>query len=156
MPDPSPWSTLRSPLKRFLKKFLATRSCPCFPWSVNKKLPAQMNITKHSLGSTHLSRSYPWGLHPRNGHRLLCADGVVRSAELAQTADTFFSIPASVRINGKRVSGYASTEKDSLWTKEVYVFRHHDGQDAFLPAWPVSSHSEAAESAKDALIAKVA
>jgi len=115
-----------------------------------------MNITKHALGSTHLSRSYPWGLHPRNGHRLLCADGVVRSAELAQTADTFFSIPASVRINGKRVSGYALTEKDSRWTKEVYVVRHHDGQDAFLPAWPVESHGKAQEAAKDALIAKAA
>ena len=115
-----------------------------------------MNITKHAFGKTHLSRSYPWGLHPRNGHRLLCADGVIRSAELAQTADTFFSIPASVRINGKRVSGYASTEQDSRWEKSVYVFRHHDGQEAFLPAWPVGSQSEAAEAAKDSLIATAA
>lgn len=108
-------------------------------------------ITKSSKGKTYVSRSYPWGLHPRNGHRLLCADGIIRSAELGETADTFFSIPASVRINGKRISGYASVEKDSTWKTEVYVFRHHTNQNAPLPSWPSSL-----EPSFDLLIAKAA
>ena len=40
---------------------------------------------------TSLSQTYPWGFFRRIGHRLLCADGVIRAAELAQCADTFFS-----------------------------------------------------------------
>jgi hypothetical protein len=110
-----------------------------------------MSITKTIRGKTYVSRSYPWGLHPRNGHRLLCADGVVRAAELAETADTFFSIPASIRIKGKRVSGYASVEKDSTWKTEVWVFRHHTNQNAPLPAWPSSL-----DASFDPLIAKAA
>jgi hypothetical protein len=110
-----------------------------------------MNTTKTIKGKTHVSRSYPWGLHPRNGHRLLCADGVIRAAELSETADTFFSIPASIRINGKRVSGYASTEKDSTWKTEVWVFRHHTNQNAPLPDWPTSR-----DASFDHLIAKAA
>jgi len=101
-----------------------------------------MNITKTIKGKTHVSRSYPWGLHPRNGHRLLCADGVIRAAEMAETADTYFSVPASIRINGKRISGYASCEKDSTWEKEVWAFRHHTNQNAPLPAWPSSFEPE--------------
>ena len=101
-----------------------------------------MNLTKNVLGKTHVSRSYPWGLHPRNGHRLLCADGVIRAAEMVETADTYFSIPASIRINGKRISGYASCERDSKWENEVWVFRHHTNQNAPLPAWPSSFEPE--------------
>lgn len=101
-----------------------------------------MSITKNVLGKTHVSRSYPWGLHPRNGHRLLCSDGVIRSAEMAETADTYFSVPASIRINGKRITGYTSCERDSKWEHEVWVFRHHTNQNAPLPAWPSSFEPE--------------
>ena len=110
-----------------------------------------MSITKNTLGKTHVSRSYPWGLHPRNGHRLLCSDGVIRAAEMAETADTYFSIPASVRINGNRVSGYATCERDSKWQHEVWAFRHHTNQGAPLPKWPSWNEPE-----HDALISKAA
>lgn len=89
---------------------------------------------------TYITRSYPWGLHPRNGHRLLCGDGVIRAASLAQTADTFFSIPASVRVTGKTISGYACTE--SVWDDEtqtektVSAFRSHDCHYGTIPQWP--------------------
>jgi hypothetical protein len=53
-----------------------------------------------------------FGFIRKTGNRLLCADGKVRAAELAKVADTWFSIPASVRINGVRVRGYASVDKD--------------------------------------------
>ena len=101
-----------------------------------------MSITKNVLGKTHVSRSYPWGLHPRNGHRLLCSDGVIRAAEMAETADTYFSVPASIRINGKRITGYAACERDSKWENEVWVFRHHTNQAAPLPKWPSSFEPE--------------
>ena len=101
-----------------------------------------MSITKNVLGKTHVSRSYPWGLHPRNGHRLLCSDGVIRAAEMAETADTYFSVPASIRINGKRITGYASCERDSRWENEVWAFRHHTNQNAPLPKWPSSFEPE--------------
>ena len=47
------------------------------------------------------------------GGRVMCADGKVRRLHrIAQTADTFFSIPASVQVqhNGKRVTvaGYVT------------------------------------------------
>jgi len=101
-----------------------------------------LNVTKNILGKTHVSRSYPWGLHPRTGHRLLCADGVIRAAEMAETADTYFSVPASIRIKGKRISGYTSCERDSKWENEVWVFRHHTNQNAPLPPWPSSFEPE--------------
>jgi hypothetical protein len=101
-----------------------------------------MNTQKRTLGKTHITRSQPWGLHPRNGHRLLCSDGVIRAAELAETADTWFSVPASVRVNGRRVSGYMTVAaKDGMETETTlatYVFRHHDRHADKLPAWPTT------------------
>ena len=42
----------------------------------------------------------------------LCADGVVRPLRFRNggIADTFFSIPCSVSVKGKTVSGYATVE----------------------------------------------
>lgn len=90
---------------------------------------------------TFFSQTYPWGLFRRTGHRLLCADGKIRAAELAQCADTFFSIPASVRINGKRVSGYATCDESE--GVRVHTFRPYDKHKEAFPSliWPVS-HSE--------------
>ena len=36
----------------------------------------------------------------------LCSDGKRRYATVTGEADTFFSIPASVKVRGKRVSGF--------------------------------------------------
>lgn len=85
---------------------------------------------------TFLSQTYPWGLFRRTGHRLLCADGVIRAAELAQCADTYFSIPASVRIKGKRVSGYATCDESE--GVRVHTFRPYDKHKAAFPSleWP--------------------
>jgi hypothetical protein len=91
---------------------------------------------------TFFSQTYPWGFFRRTGHRLLCADGVIRAAELAQTADTFFSIPASIRIRGKRVSGYATT--DEVDGVRVHTFRAHDRHKLEHPAlaWPACYSEE--------------
>lgn len=93
---------------------------------------------------TYTKQSYPWGLYHRNGHRLLCSDGKIRAAELSQCADTFFSVPASIKINGKRISGYMTTEEQKWITGEketeflsCYSFRQHTYQKNAhnLPEW---------------------
>ena len=92
---------------------------------------------------TGLTTSYPWGLYHRTGSRVLCSDGKIRSlAYLAQTPDTFFSVPAAIRIHGKYVTGYVTTEEVSPASQGYKVrrvatsFRQHDGQaEGLLPAW---------------------
>lgn len=43
--------------------------------------------------------------------RAICSDGRVRNLKrIAFTADTFFSVPASVTVKGKTVAGYVSVE----------------------------------------------
>ena len=99
-----------------------------------------------SHGKTNINSTQPWGLITRRGTRLLCADGKIRSvSHIASTPDTFFSIPASVRVNGKTVTGYATTEEQT-WIKGVnekefkcaFVFRKHtNGKNQhLLPQWP--------------------
>ena len=85
---------------------------------------------------TSVRQTYPWGLFTRNGHRLLCSDGIIRAAELAPTADTFFSVPAKVRVCGKWVSGYYTTEENEAGTR-VHTFRRHTCHADKLPEWPV-------------------
>lgn len=54
---------------------------------------------------TELRVSRPWGLY--QGGKALCSDGKIRALKrISVTADTFFSVPASVRVNGKTVAGY--------------------------------------------------
>jgi uncharacterized membrane protein len=58
---------------------------------------------------TSLEQSQPWGLF--TGGRALCSDGKVRKlARISMTADTFFSIPAAVRVAGKTVTGFVTVE----------------------------------------------
>jgi hypothetical protein len=40
--------------------------------------------------------------------KALCADGVRRTAWIAGEADTFFSIPARVKVKGKTVAGFVT------------------------------------------------
>lgn len=49
----------------------------------------------------------PWGFYC--GGAALCSDGKVRKLKrIAITADTFFSVPAAVKVKGKTVSGYVT------------------------------------------------
>lgn len=100
------------------------------------------------MNLTRVSQTYPWGLFTRNGHRVLCSDGVIRAASMAQTSDTFFSVPASVRIKGKTVTGYVTTD-EGIDGERVWCFRHHDSEGTILPPWPASY-----EPAHDALLAR--
>lgn len=86
------------------------------------------------MEKTHINFTQPWGLIRRNGNRILCADGIIRAAELSQCADTFFSIPASIRIKGKRISGYASSDESQ--GQRVYTFHAHTCHNRTDLAWP--------------------
>lgn len=69
-----------------------------------------MNIERRNYAKgTSLISSYPWGFY--RGGRALCPDGKVRALKrIAETADTFFSVPASVTYRGKTIAGYVTVE----------------------------------------------
>ena len=73
--------------------------------------------TRHFGEGTWLRQSYPWGLYVSG--RAMCSDGKVRAlARIAQTADTFFSVPAAVKVQGRTVAGYITVETaDGLTTE---------------------------------------
>lgn len=67
--------------------------------------------TQHFSQGTCLHRRYPWGTY--HGGRALCPDGKVRAIKrIATTADTYFSVPASVTAHGRTVSGYVTVQGD--------------------------------------------
>lgn len=87
----------------------------------------QTNEYKHS---TYLVQSYPWGLYI--GGAALCSDNVVRKLKrIAQTADTYFSVPASVTVKGKTVVGYITVDDDVVEFR-AYQNRKNAG---LLPTW---------------------
>ncbi len=58
---------------------------------------------------TELRSSLPFGFFV--GGRALCSDGKIRTLKrIAETADTFFSVPAAVTVKGKTVSGFVSVD----------------------------------------------
>ena len=74
-------------------------------------------MTVYAYG-TRLDTAGPWQLY--SGGRALCSDGVIRPlAYVAHSADTWFSVPAAVRVSGRYVAGYVST--GTLDGSDVYV-----------------------------------
>ena len=72
----------------------------------------------------------------RTGSRALCSDGKVRSlAYLSQQADTYYSIPAAVRIDGQYVKGYVTTEENQSGERAVAFRRLHEYRE-WLPDFP--------------------
>jgi len=51
----------------------------------------------------------------------MCSDGKVRAVRFpgGGIADTFFSVPAAVDVDGKRVSGFITVETAEGWTTET-------------------------------------
>ena len=79
---------------------------------------------------TYMDMEYPWGWY--RGGRVLCSDGKIRNLKwVSETADTFFSVPATVKVSGKSVAGYVTTETMSGLSTEtpddpmVYKFIAH-------------------------------
>jgi hypothetical protein len=79
----------------------------------------ETTTTSYARG-TGLTMSYPFGLY-RAG-RALCSDGKVRSLKrIGETADTFFSIPAAVTVDGRTVAGYVTIETEDGFSTETDV-----------------------------------
>jgi hypothetical protein len=87
---------------------------------------------------TFVKQTQPWGLFQRTGHRVMCSDGKIRACKMSSTADTFFSVPASIEVNGKTVTGYVTTETVHFLPNEerIYCFRHHIRHSDKMPFWP--------------------
>jgi hypothetical protein len=70
---------------------------------------------------TSIVQRFPFGTFIAG--RALCSDGKVRSlARIAQTADTFFSVPAAVKVNGRTVSGYVTPDADAGIIFHAYTY----------------------------------
>lgn len=84
---------------------------------------------QHHGRHTHLIVEYPWGWY--RGGRVMCSDGKVRSLKrIADTADTFFSVPAAVNVGKRTVSGYVTIDEvngESVVLFIAYEYRkNHD------------------------------
>lgn len=74
--------------------------------------------TREYAKGTSLTVERPYGLFI--GGKAMCTDGKVRTLKrIAITADTFFSVPASVTVRGKTVSGFVTVETVDGWTTET-------------------------------------
>lgn len=71
---------------------------------------------------TYVLTRMPWGCFVRG--KAICPDGKARAVRLAITADTFFSIPASVLFRGKRVAGFITfaEDGDERWVEFRVIF----------------------------------
>ena len=80
-----------------------------------------MERREYDKGTCVVTRM-PWGCFVRG--KAICPDGKARAVRLAITADTFFSIPASVVVGGKRVSGFVTfaEDGDERWVEFRVVF----------------------------------
>lgn len=94
--------------------------------------------------NTYVDTYQPWGLF--HSARLLCSDGFVRKTSwIADTADTFYSVPAKVSIAGKIVSGYMTfktatgSEVDTDDDPICAVFHHYARFNESLPEWSYRS-----------------
>lgn len=78
-----------------------------------------MSVDHREYGhGTWLSIAYPWGVFRAGG--AMCSDGKVRTLKrVADTADTFFSVPAAVAVNGRTVSGYITSETAAGFSTET-------------------------------------
>ena len=76
----------------------------------------------------------PWQI-PTHVTHALCADGRRRYARITADADTYFSIPAQVKVRGKTVSGFITGCEASNGAQD-YMFRavKYGKNYALLPA----------------------
>lgn len=66
--------------------------------------------------------------------RALCPDGKIRQLKrISISADTFFSIPASVTVRGKTVAGFVSTNtlNDSTSVVKFTPYKYRKNANAF-------------------------
>jgi hypothetical protein len=92
--------------------------------------------------NTQVTSRHPWGTYV--AARLLCSDGKVRSvSRIADTADTFYSVPATVKVAGRSVSGYMSFHHDMDDPEgciAIFVAYTYGKNGHLLPRWPSTYH----------------
>ena len=100
-----------------------------------------ISTTEYADG-TSVTMNYPWGTYV--SAKVLCADGIVRTARNIKEPDTFFSVPCNVEVQGKPIKGYftfdtregfsTETDDDPMVCKfRHYTYANHRG---LLPEWP--------------------
>lgn len=71
---------------------------------------------------------------------VLCSDGKRRNVKITGQPDTFFSIPASVQVKGKTVTGFLYTQDDG----ELIFCQYLPGKNGhLLPDIPIGQYKEA-------------
>lgn len=90
-------------------------------------------------GKVKDSRSF-WGGQAGGIYDVLCSDGKVRRATVTREADTFFTLPARVKVNGRTVTGHVYVNEldypEPVWCFSAYAYlRNADA----LPEWPKNS-----------------
>jgi hypothetical protein len=93
----------------------------------NERMRIKLNSQfRHYANGTYLQYTMPWSLYV--GAAALCPDGKVRKVKrIAETPDTFYSIPASITYKGKTVAGYVHLHNvgdpsDPLAFEDAVVF----------------------------------
>ena len=65
--------------------------------------------------------------HPVKVLRCLCPDGRRRTVRITSEPDTFFSIPARVKVRGKTVTGYVTGRETDDYERDMefrpYLYR---------------------------------
>lgn len=91
-----------------------------------------------------------WRQTPWKVTKALCSDGVRRTAWITGPPDTFFSIPAFVKVKGMSVSGFVTgREKDG---KQDYAFNAYEyGKNGRLLSGIVTARTEEKEQPKYAV-----
>lgn len=119
---------------------MTRRSYPRPSEPIDARVDGQ-DIRQYGWATSITVKAGAWGGFIRAN--ALCSDGIVRrTSRLSESADTFFSIPAAVKVNGKSVSGYVTTESLAGLSTEsegdpaaVKFVAYMDGKNAdLLPA----------------------
>lgn len=92
-----------------------------------------MTLHKHMIKAGWSFGGYRSPAAPGAILRAMCADGRARSATVSAHADTYFSLPARVKVRGKTVSGF-------VWINETgegqpLCFTPQGKNAGELPAW---------------------
>lgn len=85
------------------------------------------NERREYANGTYLDVRYPFGFYI--GGAALCSDGKVRKLKrISDTPDTFFSVPASVNVGRRTVSGYITTDDDADGNPTIYFIAYSYGK----------------------------
>jgi len=74
-----------------------------------------------------------WGTYKKA--KILCSDGILRTAFNISEPDTFFSVPCSVKVKGVSVRGFMSFDYINGYTTLLFTSYEYCKNDFMLPEW---------------------